>query len=169
MNPREVEHKILKWVDRIMRSDDKDMFDTEDYLDRLEALAKEDLTRTQTDQLKGLAETIYNKVNGIVEEPTRGRGGKDVDMIPETMKKQVRLAMTRGYLTNTGTSDKRHYGISRENIASVFCDEEYNEEDTLNREMLERLIRKLEADGAKFKYETDAEFLKDGLSDPSEE
>ena len=32
--------------------------------------------------------------------------------------------------------------------------------------MIDRLVRKLEADGKKFKYETNKEFLKDGLPDP---
>ena len=35
--------------------------------------------------------------------------------------------------------------------------------------MLERIINKLEADGVKFKYETDAEWKKAGLSDPYED
>ena len=38
-----------------------------------------------------------------------------------------------------------------------------------NREMLERYINKLEADGITFKYETDDEWRKAGYVDPSED
>ena len=53
--------------------------------------------------------------------------------------------------------------------SNVSTFDEYNPDALLNREMLERLIRKLEADGVTFKFEKNADFLKAGYSDPSEE
>ena len=168
-NPREVEHKILKWCSKMIATDDKDLFDIEDYYDRLEGLAKEDLNRTQEDKLKKLAETTYNLVNELPLVAGKSRS-KGKDMISEEMKTQIKKAMRNGYMTNEGTSDKRKYGISRENIHQVFCDPDMMQDgEAVNREMLDRYINKLEADGIKFKYETDAEWKKAGLSDPFED
>ena len=38
--------------------------------------------------------------------------------------------------------------------------------DPINKEMLYRLISKVEADVIKFRYDTNSQFLKDGLKDP---
>ena len=167
-NPREVEHKILKWCSKMIDTDDKDLFDVEDYLDRLEGLTKEDLNRTQEDKLKKLAEATYNLVNGLPLSPERKRN-KGKEMMDETLKNNIKKAMRNGFMTNgPDSSDKRKYGISRENAPLVFCDPEMTE-NACNREMFDRYINKLEADGLKFKYETDAEWKKAGLVDPFED
>ena len=167
-NPREVEHKILKWCSKMVDTDDKDLFDVEDYLDRLEGLAKEDLNRTQEDKLKKLAEATYNLVNGLSLSPERKRS-KGKEMMDETLKNNIKKAMRNGFMTNgPDSSDKRKYGISKENAPLVFCDPEMTE-NACNREMFDRYINKLEADGIKFKYETDAEWKKAGLVDPFED
>ena len=167
-NPREVEHKILKWCSKMVDTDDKDLFDVEDYLDRLEGLTKEDLNRTQEDKLKKLAEATYNLVNGLSISPERKRS-KGKEMMDETLKNNIKKAMRNGFMTNgPDSSDKRKYGISKENAPLVFCDPEMTE-NACNREMFDRYINKLEADGLKFKYETDAEWKKAGLVDPFED
>ena len=167
-NPREVEHKILKWCSKMIDTDDKDLFDVEDYLDRLSGLAKEDLNRTQEDKLKKLAEATYNLVNGLSLSPERKRS-KGKEMMDETLKNTIKKAMRNGFMTNgPDSSDKRKYGISKENAPLVFCDPEMTE-NACNREMFDRYINKLEADGLKFKYETDAEWKKAGLVDPFED
>ena len=167
-NPREVEHKILKWCSKMIDTDDKDLFDVEDYLDRLEGLTKEDLNRTQEDKLKKLAEATYNLVNGLPLSPERKRS-KGKEMMDETLKNNIKKAMRNGFMTNgPDSSDKRKYGISRENAPLVFCDPEMTE-NACNREMFDRYINKLEADGLKFKYETDDEWKEAGLVDPFED
>ena len=167
-NPREVEHKILKWCSKMIDTDDKDLFDVEDYLDRLKGLTKEDLNRTQEDKLKKLAEATYNLVNGLSLSPERKRS-KGKEMMDETLKNTIKKAMRNGFMTNgPDSSDKRKYGISKENAPLVFCDPEMTE-NACNREMFDRYINKLEADGIKFKYETDAEWKKAGLVDPFED
>lgn len=167
-NPREVEHKILKWCSKMIDTDDKDLFDVEDYLDRLSGLAKEDLNRTQEDKLKKLAEATYNLVNGLSISPERKRS-KGKEMMDETLKNTIKKAMRNGFMTNgPDSSDKRKYGISKENAPLVFCDPEMTE-NACNREMFDRYINKLEADGLKFKYETDAEWKDAGLVDPFED
>ena len=167
-NPREVEHKILKWCSKMIDTDDKDLFDVEDYLDRLEGLAKEDLNRTQEDKLKKLAEATYNLVNGLSLSPERKRS-KGKEMMDETLKNTIKKAMRNGFMTNgPDSSDKRKYGISKENAPLVFCDPEMTE-NACNREMFDRYINKLEADGLKFKYETDDEWKDAGLVDPFED
>ena len=167
-NPREVEHKILKWCSKMIDTDDKDLFDVEDYLDRLEGLTKEDLNRTQEDKLKKLAEATYNLVNGLPLSPERKRS-KGKEMMDETLKNTIKKAMRNGFMTNgPDSSDKRKYGISKENAPLVFCDPEMTE-NACNREMFDRYINKLEADGLKFKYETDDEWRDAGLVDPFED
>ena len=167
-NPREVEHKILKWCSKMIDTDDKDLFDVEDYLDRLEGLTKEDLNRTQEDKLKKLAEATYNLVNGLPLSPERKRS-KGKEMMDETLKNTIKKAMRNGFMTNgPDSSDKRKYGISKENAPLVFCDPEMTE-NACNREMFDRYINKLEADGLKFKYETDDEWKDAGLVDPFED
>lgn len=167
-NPREVEHKILKWCSKMINTDDKDLFDVEDYLDRLEGLTKEDLNRTQEDKLKKLAEATYNLVNGLSISPERKRS-KGKEMMDETLKNTIKKAMRNGFMTNgPDSSDKRKYGISKENAPLVFCDPEMTE-NACNREMFDRYINKLEADGLKFKYETDDEWKDAGLVDPFED
>lgn len=167
-NPREVEHKILKWCSKMIDTDDKDLFDVEDYLDRLEGLTKEDLNRTQEDKLKKLAEATYNLVNGLSISPERKRS-KGKEMMDETLKNTIKKAMRNGFMTNgPDSSDKRKYGISKENAPLVFCDPEMTE-NACNREMFDRYINKLEADGLKFKYDTDAEWKDAGLVDPFED
>ena len=167
-NPREVEHKILKWCSKMIDTDDKDLFDVEDYLDRLKGLTKEDLNRTQEDKRNKLAEATYNLVNGLPLSPERKRS-KGKEMMDETLKNNIKKAMRNGFMTNgPDSSDKRKYGISRENAPLIFCDPEMTE-NACNREMFDRYINKLEADGIKFKYETDAEWKKAGLVDPFED
>ena len=167
-NPREVEHKILKWCSKMIATDDKDLFDIEDYLDRLEGLAKDDLNRTQEDKLKKLAEATYNLVNGLPLSPEKRRS-KGKEMMDETLKTNIKKAMRNGFMTNGPDSgDKRKYGISRENAHLIFCDPEMTE-NACNREMFDRFINKLEADGIKFKYETDDEWRKAGYTDPFED
>jgi MoxR-like ATPase len=167
-NPREVEHKILKWCSKMIAAGNKELFKVEDYLDRLEGLAKEDLNRTQEDKLKKLAEVMYNLVNGLPIVPSKSRG-KGKEMIDEKLKKTIIKAMKSGFITNgPDSSDKRKYGISRENAPLIFCDPEMTE-DPINREMFDRFVNKAEADGVTFKYETDDEWRKAGLSDPFED
>ena len=87
----------------------------------------------------------------------------------EDLKRQIKNAMKRGFMTNDADSgDKRKYGISRENAPKVFCDPDMTV-NACNREMLDRFISKMEADGITFKYETDDEWRKAGYSDPFED
>lgn len=171
VNPREIEHKVLKHLFAMKNDSEKELFDTEDYFDRLESLAKDNLTRAEQDQLKKLAEKVFNYINDVKpQEDERKKRKKDADMLTDNIKSAIKRAMTVGYLTNdSDASDKRKYGISRENIAKVLGDDEsFEDGQALNAEMVERYVRKLEADGIKFKYETNKEFLDAGLSDPFE-
>lgn len=189
-NPRELEHKVFKAIKNIR---DKAKSNPKIKLTRYNAqwcrrhlgdIVKDDLSRSEDKQLNELSE-IYHKL--LVEGPdafakketassktSRSRGA---DQVSEEIKNQIKSAMKRGYMMNDERDssgnliDKRKYGISRENI-NVFCDMELSDKESgevVNAEMLERIINKLEADGVKFKYETNAEWKKAGLSDPYED
>jgi len=167
VNPREIEHKIFKFIEKIKESGDADMFDASDYLERLENLVKEDLTRTQEAELKSLADQMFNFTQGKTETSGKeGRSRKGAEMVSDDLKNLIARAMRQGYILQEEDGKNVKYGISRQNIGMVFCDEEYNE-DPINAEMLERIIDKLEADGNKFKYETDKDYKDAGLKDPS--
>lgn len=175
-NPREVEHKILRWSDKIskkIKAGKTFEMDADETLDQITRLIDSDkeLNRTQKDALNVISEEISKWINdpenyGKEETGRRGSGKGSIDMIDEHIKNKIKTAMKRGYLTVDG--DRRKYGISRENINSIFCDEEFSEY-PINAEMLERLINKYEADGVNFKYEKDADWKKAGLVDPNED
>jgi len=161
-NPREVEEKVIDVVYQLKKNGSYEDYETEDYLDMLEGLVKEELTRHEQAQVKQLADDIYSKLNKK-EEKTGGRrsggSGKDINMIPEEIKDAIRKAIKQGFIIDTQRNNKK-YGVSRENIAACFEDE------NLNAEMLERIINKFEADGIKFKFETNDQWKKAGYADP---
>lgn len=160
-NPREIDHKIFKFIYKLKEAGDYDYFDVEDYKDRLDGLVKEDLTRKQEDAVNSLAEALYNYMNNVEKEETgRSRkSSKDAEMVPEVVKNAIKLGMKNGFLVQGGVK----YGISRENIGDIVDDND------CNAEMLERVIRKLEADGIKFKYEKNSEWEKAGYKNPAED
>ena len=97
-------------------------------------------------------------------------------MIDNGLKNLIKTAMSDGYIPQdedkdgNAVKDKNDpkydhttkYGISRENIFVVG----EMDDSEINAEQMERLVNKFEADGVKFKYETNADFEKDGLADP---
>jgi MoxR-like ATPase len=97
-------------------------------------------------------------------EQEKGRSGRkkkgDISMIPDDIKEFLTGGMVNGSMYVPGKENEK-YGISRENIYTIFQDEE-----SLNAELIDRFIRMLEADGKKFKYETDDEWRAAGLLDP---
>lgn len=166
-NPREVEQKIFRFIERMKNDDDKDYLDAEDYLERLQGLVKEDLTRTQEAELSKLAEDVYKFINNKEEKEKENGGGRasrkaDINMIPKNLLEAIKKGMTQGYISVDENGKQVKYGISRENINSI-------DESELNGEMMERLINKLEADGLKFKFEKDEEWKKAGYKDPNED
>lgn len=189
-NPRELEHKVFKAIKNIREKAKNNpkvrlnLYSAQWCKRHLTDIVKDELTRAEDKQLGELSE-IYHKL--LVEGPqafskqetknSRGGRSRGNDQVSEEIKNQIKTAIKRGYMMNDERDssgnliDKRKYGISRENI-NVFCDMELSDKESgevVNAEMLERIISKLEADGVKFKYETNAEWKKAGLSDPYED
>ena len=166
-NPREVEQKIFKFIYKLKQDGDYDYFDSEDYLDRLNGLVKDDLTRTQENNVKKLADNIYSFMNTKEskegeKQSSSGRSGrksKDVNMVPENVKEAIKTGMKFGYIEQDGVK----YGISEENIKALV------DEEDCNAEMLERIINKFEADGITFKFKKNEEWKKKGYEDPEED
>lgn len=168
-NPREVELNIIKWSANLKGDDDLYLIDTDDIKERLDDMTVEDLSREDDNKVKQLAEYIYDYINSKDEDEktsSRSRRSKGKDMISDVMKNNVRKAMTNGSIYEE--SDDTFYGVSRENIAKIFCNPDACEE-PMSKEMLDRLITKFEADGYKFKYETDKDFKRAKLADPFED
>ncbi len=162
-NPREIEMKILDFIWKIKKSPRKSYFDVDDYLDQFEALAKDERTKSEDESLGELAEQVYEYVNKDSseekEEDTGRSGKKGVEMIPKNVLDAVRFGMKHGYVNPEGSDID--YGVSRENVWVLF------DEELANREIIQRVINKFEAEGIKFKYEKDDEWKKAGYADPS--
>ena len=163
-NPREIEHKIFKWTDKMKKSGKFDDIDSTDILRRLKGIAKEELERSQEAQLTKLAEYMYDYINGKLDEKESRRGSrnKDMSMVSEITRNTIKEGMRKGYIQQREGKQNKvvKYGISRENIAVAVDPEE------CNAEMLERIIAKFEADGIHFKFEKDSEWKKLGYKDP---
>lgn len=184
-NPRELERKfMIKFVlgmrDTIREETEhpesvntfltKDEISSEDVYQQLKGLAREDLTKTEEDNLKLLSEITYNFIMEADEAPksraSRRTGKKRIDEgTLRTYKDMMRYGYYAGPVQQVnGKNYTPKYGVSRENIVSYA---EFDEE--LIAEDIERIVKKLEADGVKFKFETDAEWKKAGYLDPFEE
>ena len=165
-NPRDVESFLIETVYELKKDKDYDMFDVDDYVDQIEDIVKDDLSRTEENQVKELAEAVFNFMKGE-EKAEKGAGrsgrGKDMNMIPENVKKAIKNAMTKGYIAQEENGKTVKYGVSKENILDCV------DLDEINREMAERLISKFETDGLEFKYKTNEEWKKAGLKDPDED
>lgn len=167
-NPREIEHKIFKFLQKIIKSDgDNSMFDAEYFNERLLQLAYKDedeLTMTEKDKISKLAEDIYDYIssNGESLKPSK-KANKGRDMIPKEIQDIILTCVRDGYFLYDDGDEKEKYGVSRENIYSLFGS------DLVNAEQLSRYIKKLEAEGTKFYYEKDADIKKDGLKLPPED
>ena len=165
-NPREVEHKIFKFTNKLKKSGMYSEFDVDDYLDRLMDIVKPELSRDEKREVKKLAEYMYDYINDKLaakaEKSSRSTRNKGMDMVSDVTKNAIRKAMRQGYLEQREGKDQHtvRYGISRENIAAAIDSEE------CNAEMLQRIITKLEADGVKFKFEKDSQWKKLGYKDP---
>ncbi len=165
-NPRELEQKVIeRYIWKMIEK--KDNFDVDEWLDHLQRMVKDNLSRTQEADLAKLAELIFNTVkNGgkekKEEEETGRRARKDDSMIPENIIKAVKQGMKYGYIEQKEGDKKVKYGISRENIRTI-------EDTSLNGEQFERLINKLEAEGIKFKFEKDSQWQEAGYKDPNAE
>ena len=168
-NPRELEHKIFKFTNKLKKSGMYSEFDVDDYLDRLMDIVKKDLQRNEKTAVKKLAEYMYDYMNDKLaakaEKSSRSTRNKGMDMVSDVTKNAIRKAMRQGYLEQREGKDQHtvRYGISRENIAAAIDSEE------CNAEMLQRIITKLEADGVKFKFEKDSQWKKLGYKDPMAE
>ena len=165
-NPREVEHKVFKFVSKLKKSGMYSEFDADDYLDRLNDIVRENLQRNEKAAVKKLAEYMYDYINDKLaakaEKSSRSTRNKGMDMVSDVTKNAIRKAMRQGYLEQREGKDQHtvRYGISRENISAAIDDRE------CNAEMLQRIITKLEADGVKFKFEKNSQWKKLGYKDP---
>ncbi len=167
-NPRDMEIHIIDEVYQLKQDKDADIWDANDFLDQLELLAKEDLTAQQKTKLTKLAEKISAFVKNKEEkgEGERRKGSrersKDLDQVDKNVKDAVFKGMTKGYIIDNEDPKKTKYGCSRENIGFL-------SDEVMPKEMLDRLIRKFEAEGNTFKYEKNEEWKKAGYADPEED
>jgi MoxR-like ATPase len=167
-NPRDIETFILETVSELKEAGDVDYLDAEDYYDQLKGIAKNDLPRSADQKLKQLGEQMYKFVNNIVDKDEKDaaegkKSRKNSEMIPQEIIDAVKKGMRYGFIEQREEDGSTiQYGISRENVYSI-------EDSEINREQMERLVRKLEADGLKFKFEKDSEWKAKGYKDPNKD
>ena len=173
-NPRDVEVHVIETVYELKDDEEsRDIWSAKTWLKHLTAFCNAKLSATQNDNLKKLAEYINKyvstgggKLNGPDTEELGGRrrksgnDTKDLDMVPKEVKEAIKLAMRQGFLFDEDEHGRKaKWGISRENIYSVA-------EGEMNKEMVDRLVRKFEADGIKFRFEKNSEWKEVGYEDP---
>lgn len=181
-NPREVEAKIFNWVYKLEKSSKKKLLTSRGFLKQITGLANidDDSSEDLQDKATALADILYKYVkNDESWNPkNKKKARRGQDFISDIDRDRILTAMTKGYILaddvdeKTGkTTENVKFGISKENIFDVMCSDEYytpdiEDNDALNAEMLQRLLDKFEADGYKFKYNTDDEFKAAKLRDP---
>lgn len=166
-NPRELEHKIFNFIKKLKDKNAFDGYDADDYYDRLEALAKTDLSNADTKKLQELAQSIFDYLNNVEEnEENNSRSGRGKDMITDTDRDGILKGIKRGYMDPVIDGKVLKFGISKENIMAVMTDPDIFPESKINAEMAQRLLDKWEEDGIKFKFDTDKEWKDKGYLDP---
>lgn len=179
-NPRELEHKLLQWLEGIKEQErvaiKRKLGSPERILKRIDELVSEKRMNEFADKgrkeielsMQQTAELASNWILGKTdkkEEEERGRGTSD--MIPDELKETIKKAIMDGCLVDD--TDNTKYGISRENIIEFFTDPDVYGEyecEPINAEMVDRLIAKFEEDGVKFKFEKNEEWKKLKYEDP---
>ena len=165
-NPREIDDKIFKFIYAIAnKKDAHGRAKTTKIHRRLLNLAADDLDRHLETGLEKLAEYTHDYiVNGGKAPESKSRASrKDIEMTPANLRESIKNAMRFGFMEQKEDGKVVKYGISRENINVIL---ELCEDDSLNKEIFQRLLNKFEADGIKFKFEKDSEWKKAGYKDP---
>lgn len=164
-SPRDVERVILKWASR--QKADGDFFETtEDIYEYLVQVIWDELddgeknSRDLQNSLKKLAETLYKwcdngfKMPGEKEERKSRRSSKGTDQIEKYDKELFVDALEKGYINysseNFEGGDDNYYLVTVENILDIFDPEVTH----ITKEVLDRIIEQMEANGKKPKYQT---------------
>ena len=171
-NPRDVEQFIIEYVNNIKKSKYSGLLNSSRLMlkgiKRLLKTPFEEMDRGQQNKINKLAELMSDFIAGRAKSAeSEKRGRKTRQMMDKEMAEIIKDGIQNGYMTQEDpkTGEDRKYGISRENIRKLFCDEK-----ELTAEMLDNLIDAIEIeDKIKFKYETDAEWKADGYEDPANE
>ena len=168
-NPREIDKRVLDYVYKVKQNNEaKQRSKVTKIHRRLRGLAAEDLERHQEAELQKLAEFLYNNIvagDGAAEKTGRA-SRKDIEMTPKNLRDSIKNAMQFGFMPQKENGKQVKYGISRENIGVIL---ELCEDDSLNPEIFNRLLNKFEADGIKYKFETNEGWKKAGYKDPYED
>ena len=162
-SPRVVEHKIFEFCyirkQRLEKRGKEDYMDSSDYLDRLKELINKDLdlSRSQEKNLEVIADFISDYMHDSGSK-SRGRSrSKGADQVSEDIKQAIKDGMKFGYIKDGDVK----YGVSKENIYDCFDTNE------VNREIIDRIIRKYEAENITFKFDKDEQWKKAGYEDPN--
>ena len=162
-NPRELDMKIIKWAYRMRMNNnpDKSAIRPSRVLKRLTILAKDELTRTQNDELSKLADKIYafiNKKDGDNKRTGRSTE-KNVEMMKPEIAEKLKEFIENGvtyFKLNPNDKEGSPFGVCKENF------KKFIDYDVINAEMLERFLKQMDVMGVKFKYNTKADWIADG-------
>ena len=159
-NPRDIDDFIIDTVFNLKKNISKAKFiKPKFYLNRLQRIAKDNLSQSGEDDLSELAESCYDFVQGNLAGSSDDDRGKNILMIPDHVVEAIKQGIELGYMP--GDAQGEEFGISQENVRKLPINKEIG-----NKESLEKLIDMLEADGIKYKYKTDKEFKNAGYLDP---
>ena len=169
-SPRTVERGIIEYLLSMKSSSIKDKLTAAKIKKlQLDGLCKDDISRQEDQAIAKLAEEMHAWLNDDGKEDSKRKGSgnsrKDVNMVPQKLKKAIEDGITLGYMRQKEDGKFVKYGISRENYKILL---ELDDDNSLNAEILDRIVDKLEAEGKSFKFEKDEQWMKAGYKDPQE-
>ena len=155
-NPRELDQKLFATIYTHKKSGKGEKLSQRYYTNYVNGLATEKEISRKNEKIKEVANAIYEYVHAKDTE-VKGRSGssKSVEMIPNEIIKKIGDGMVKGYIRQVEDGKNVYYGISRENIFNPDFFVEDDGTQIMNAEMIRRAVRKLEAEGKKFRFEKD--------------
>ena len=166
-NPREIDKKLFRYIEKIKANPDaQKRSNPGKILRRLSNLQAEDLPPRAEEKFKDIAEYLYKVIMGENSKPSGRTRGKDINMVPQKLLNSIKHGITYGFMEQKENGKYVKYGISKENIHILI---DLCQDDSINAEILQRVLNKFEADGVKWRFETDDQWRKAGYKDPNED
>lgn len=168
-NPREIEQFVFKPLTKVKNWRFKEAYDAQFFYQSLLRLARPDedgnINRSVDNDFKKLGEKFANYVkNGYWgdADPNKKKNRQMVQLSEEEMKILISAAKV-GSMTEKDDNGNTIgiFGMSKETMRKILTDEKIMTDETMNAEMADRFIKKLETDGVKFKYEKDSDIPSD--------
>lgn len=163
-SPRDLTENLYHWVAK--NRGKRNFIEPEVMIEKIEPSIVWDqvdkTTRTYKDMIAKFAQWLVDYVNRKEKDPSKEnagkRRGKGKDQVDEKAKSDIINCLTKGFFYfASGTyegGDNKRYVCTKENVITELFDPSVT---GINAEMLNKIIRDMEANGKKVKYDTNAD------------